>query len=106
VLEHLVETGLIEIRGERKGRTYHLSASTYKRLGEKAAYIRQRGFEPLQQEQMILQYAQSHGRITRREAADLCKIGLFQAGRLLKKLCQSGKLRLCGAGRGAYYMPL
>lgn len=39
VLERLVESGLVEARGERKGRTYHLSAATYKRLGLPSAYV-------------------------------------------------------------------
>lgn len=50
VLERLVEAGLVEGRGERKGRTYHLSAATYRRLGVPSAYVRRRGFEPLQQD--------------------------------------------------------
>ena len=50
-----------------------------------------------------MQYVQSHGQITRREAAELCKVGESQAGRLLKRLVRSGKLRLKEAGRGAYY---
>jgi len=104
VLEHLVETGLIESRGERKGQTYHLSASTYKRLGEKAAYIRQRGFEPLQQEQMILQYVGRYGRITRREAAGLCQITERQATYLLGKVVKSGKLKTEGRKRGTRYI--
>jgi len=60
VLERLVENGLVEARGERKGRSYHLSAATYRRLGAQATYVRQRGFEPLRQEQMVLQYVQAH----------------------------------------------
>lgn len=105
VLERLVETGLVEGRGERKGRTYILSAATYRRLGAPSAYVRQRGFETLQQEQMILQYVQAHGRITRREAAELCRIKDYQALYLLQKLTTQGKLRLVGKGRGAYYDP-
>jgi ATP-dependent DNA helicase RecG len=73
-LHRLVEAGLVEPRGDRKGRFWHLSASTYRRLGAKAACVRQRGFEPLQQEQRILQYVEQFGRITRREAAELCRI--------------------------------
>jgi ATP-dependent DNA helicase RecG len=103
VLECLVEMGLVEARGERKGRAYHLSAATYRRMGEESAYVRRRGFELLQQEQMVLQYVPTYGQVTRREVAELCKIGEFQAGRLLKGLVESGKLRLKGAGRGAYY---
>jgi ATP-dependent DNA helicase RecG len=103
VLERLVERGLVEARGERKGRTYHLSAATYRRLGVPAAYVRRRGFEPIQQEQMILQYVQAHGRITRRETAELCQIGPFQATRLLQKLVKQGKLIAHGTRKGTWY---
>lgn len=102
-LQRLVEAGLIEARGERKGRTWHLSAATYRRLGERAAYVRQRGFEPIQQEQMVLQYVRAHGRITRREAAELCQLEPRQARRLLARLVASGKLALRGTKRGAWY---
>ena len=103
VLERLVEGGLVEARGERKGRTYHLSAATYRRLGVPAAYVRRRGFEPIQQEQMILQYVRTHGRITRREAAELCRVKEYQAFYILQKLVSQGCLRSVGKGRGAYY---
>jgi ATP-dependent DNA helicase RecG len=75
VLNRLVEAGLVEPRGERKGRAWHLSAATYRRLGQPAAYVRQRGFEPLQQEQMVLQYVDKFGRITRKETCTLCQVG-------------------------------
>lgn len=105
VLNRLVESGLIEPRGERKGRSYHLAASTYQRLGEKAAYVRLRGFEPLQQEQMVLQFVAAHGRITRREAAELCKLSPQQASRLLAALVERGSLRRQGKGKGSWYGP-
>lgn len=104
VLNRLVESGLVEPRGERKGRTWHLSAATYRRLGEKAAYVRQRGFETLQQEQMVLQYVETHRRITRREAAELCQLSGPQAYRLLQRLVEKGLLQPMGErGRGVKY---
>jgi len=102
-LQRLVEAGLVEPRGERKGRLWHLSAAAYRRLGQKAAYIRQRGFEPLQQEQMVLQFVEKHGRITRREAADLCQLSPLQARDLLARLVKGRKLVRHGARRGAFY---
>ena len=102
-LGRLVEAGLVEGRGERKGRIWHLSAATYRRLGEEAAYVRQRGFEPIQQEQMVLQYIDTQGRITRKEAAELCRLSPDQAKRLLKRLTVSGKLEARGVGKGTYY---
>ena len=103
VLNRLVEAGLVESRGERKGRTWRLSAVTYRRLGQPGAYVRQRGFEPLQQEQMVLQYVATHGRITRREAMELCRLSSLQARDLLARLAKAGKLVLHGAKRGAFY---
>lgn len=102
-LQRLVEVGLVEPRGERKGRSWHLSQSTYERLDDKAAYVRQRGFEPLQQEQMILQYVDAHGRIRRRDAADLCRLGPSQASRLLRRLVDRGELEMHGKWKGVFY---
>jgi len=103
VLENLVEVGLLERRGDRKGRTYLLSASVYREIGQPEAYIRARGFEPLQMEQMIFQFIQAHGQITRGEVVDLCRLSENQASYLLKKLTERGDLRLIGSGRGAHY---
>jgi ATP-dependent DNA helicase RecG len=103
VLNRLVEAGLVEPRGERKGRTWHLSAATYRRLGQPAAYVRQRGFEPLQQEQMVLQYVDKFGRITRADTCSLCQVGPYQAYRILKVLEEKGLLTARGERRGRYY---
>jgi len=103
-LQRLVEAGLIESRGERKGRTWHLSAATYRRLGETAAYIRQRSFEPIQQEQMVLQYVEKHGSIGRGEVAELCRLNPMQAYRLLKRLEKLRRIqRITGSTKGVRY---
>lgn len=103
-LQRLVEAGLVEPRGERKGRLWHFSAVAYRRLGQKAAYVRQRGFEPLQQEQMVLQYLEKHGSVDRGEVAELCKLGPMQAYRLLKRLEKNGKIRrIAGSTKGTKY---
>lgn len=104
VLSRLVEAGLAEARGARKGRSYHLSARVYRQLGRKSAYVRQRGFEPAQQEQMVVQYAEKHGRITRKETADLCQISDLQARDLLNRLVKQGRLERHGEKRGAFYV--
>jgi ATP-dependent DNA helicase RecG len=105
VLSRLVEAGILDARGERRSRSYHLSAAMYRLLGNRAAYVRVRGFEPAQQEQMVLQYAREHGQITRREAAELCKISGPQATRVLTRVAQKHpELRLEGEKRGARYV--
>ena len=105
VLHRLVEAGLVEERGQKKGRTWHLSAAAYRALGDKAAYVRQRGFEPLQQAQMVLQYVEKHGRITRSEVAELCRINSPQAYRLLHRLVNQGLIKNDGErGRRTGYL--
>lgn len=101
----LVERGLLEPRGERRGRSYHLSAAVYRKIGQRAAYVRVRGFEAEQQRQMVLHYAKKHGEITRREMAELCHVSNFQATRLLSSLVKGGHITLHGKGKGAFYTP-
>ncbi len=102
-LEKLVEAGLVEAHGAGRGRTYTLSAKVYRHAGQKAAYIRQAGFDSIQQEQMVLKFIEKHGRIKRADVADLCKISPFQATRLLKRLVGEGKIAPEGKGKGTYY---
>ncbi|MGH8904748.1 MAG: AAA family ATPase, partial [Egibacteraceae bacterium] len=102
-LASMVERGLLEGRGAARSRSYHLSAGVYRALQEPAAYVRVRGFEPLQQEQMVLSYVDAHGRITRSEAADLCQLEARAAGRLLRRIVDRGELVVLGERRGAYY---
>jgi len=103
VLERLVESGLVEARGVTKGRVYTLSAKVYRAIGQSAGYVRQAGFDPIQQEQMVLQYVRKHGRITRKDASELCRLSEDQASRLLRRLQSEGKLIMTGKGRGAFY---
>lgn len=104
-LGRLVEAGLVESRGRGKRQSYILASSTYRRLGLEAEYVRRRGFDPLQQEQLVLQYVNAHGRIARRHAAELCKIGPAQATRLLRRLVGKGTLAMHGQKRGTWYGP-
>ena len=103
ILERLIEAGLIEPQGIKKGRTYIMSASIYRQLGQGVDYIRQVGFDRIQQEQMVIQYIQQHGKITRKDIMDLCRLSRDQAGRLLQRLITEGKLISHGQSRGTYY---
>jgi ATP-dependent DNA helicase RecG len=104
ILARMVERGWIQARGEGKGRSWHLSAAVYRVLDAPAGYVRVHGFEPLQQEQMVLQYVDAHGHITRTGAADLCSLTPDQASRLLRRLAKDGKLELRGERRGSEYV--
>lgn len=103
-LEKLVEAGLVEAQGTGRGRSYILSAKVYKKSGQKAAYVRQAGFEPIQQDQMVITFIERHGSIKRADVVDLCHIGPFQATRLLKRLAREGKVEPKGKGKGTFYV--
>ncbi len=103
-VERLMESGVAEAHGSGRGRTYTLSAKMYQHAGEKAEYIRQSGFTAIQQEQMVLSYIDAHDSIKRAEVAELCRIGLYQATRLLKKMVASQNVIVKGIGRGTYYI--
>ena len=103
-LEKLMEAGLVEAHGSGRGRMYTLSAKVYRHSGRKAAYIRQTGFDRIQQEQMVLKFIKTHGSIKRADAADLCQISPFQATRLLKRLAENDKIISKGKGKGTIYV--
>jgi ATP-dependent DNA helicase RecG len=86
-----------------RARVFLLSAEIYRRFRQAIGYVRQRGFEPLQQEALILQYVQTHQRISRHDVMSLCKLNEDQAPRLLRRLVNAGKLTLRRAGRSSFY---
>lgn len=103
VLERLVEAGLVQPHGQGRGRTYTLSPAVYRSLGEAAGYVRQAGFDEVQQEEMVKRYVREHGSIQRKDVVELCRLSDRQARHLLGKLVAGGTLRLVGQGRAARY---
>ncbi|MDE0699969.1 MAG: hypothetical protein F4Y27_00050 [Acidimicrobiaceae bacterium] len=102
-LNALVERGVLESRGETRARTYHMSAALYRQLGEPAQYVRTKGFERIQQREMILTFVEQHGSISRSEASELCQIAPLQAGNLLRRLRDRDELVMVGERRTARY---
>jgi ATP-dependent DNA helicase RecG len=102
-LEKLVEAGMVEAHSTGKGRTYTLSVKVYQGAGEKAAYVRQAGFEPIQQEQMVLNFIDTHGSIKRADVIELCHISPDQAYKLLAKLKKKDLIKQAGERKGAIY---
>ena len=103
LLERLVEAGVLEARGERQQRVYMFSAATYRGMGQHAAHTRARGFEPIQQEQMVVNYVATHGSITRQAVSELCQLASVPARSLLKRLVRRGELTPVGTGRNTRY---
>ncbi len=103
-LGHLVESGILESRGNGRNRRYHLTARFYDLAEDRNAYVRVKGVDPLQQERMILDYVAAYGAITRGQTAQLCQTTPVQARRALKHLVETGRLELVGERRGAHYV--
>lgn len=103
-VESLVEAGLLQAHGSGRGRSYTLSPGLYRLLGQKAEYTRQAGFDRLQHEQMIQNFVAQHGRITRQEVMDLCRLSPDQAYKVLKRLCGKGIILKQGDRKSAAYV--
>ena len=103
-LETLVETGFLEPHGGGRGRAYTLSARMYQKVGKKSEYIRQAGFAPIQQEQMVLNYIDKHESIKRADVIDLCQVTHNQAYKLLMRLKKQGEIVQVGDRKGTIYV--
>ena len=76
VLERLQERGLLEAKGEKRGRVYHLSAGMYRQLGHPAGYVRAHGITAIRQEAMVLEYVGAHGRIERGQVSWMRRVSV------------------------------
>lgn len=72
----------------------------------KAWYTRQRGWNTLQEQELILSHLSKYKTITREGAAELCRCTSNHATWLLRHLTSQNKIKLCGSGRGAHYEKL
>lgn len=103
-LTAMVEQGVIEMRGDGRARRYTLSSSSCRALSSAASYVRVQALDEPQQTQLILNYVDATGSISRGEAAELCGTSPEAARRLLFKLRDEGVFRIEGERRGARYV--
>ena len=96
------ERGLVE-RARGKGRPYTLSAAASRRLGIEFDRPNSTRLLPSEQEETVVEYARARGRVTRREAVELCGVSESQATRLLRRLVDKGRLRRHGKKRSTWY---
>lgn len=104
-LNRLAKRGLVE-PGRGRGRPYTLSAAIRHRLGVELERADSTGLPPSAQTKTVVEYARAHGRVTRREAVELCGISPPHATRLLGRLVDEGLLRRHGRKRGTWYGPV
>ena len=102
-IEKLTEAGMVEAHGSGRGRTYTLSARVYRKVGLKTGYIHQAGFDPIQQEQMVLSFIDKHGSIKRADVMELCRVSKDQAYKLLYRLKKNEQVVQRGELKKAVY---
>ena len=102
-METLAESGLVRAHGGGKNRYFTLSPAVYRHLGQKAEYVRQAAFEPIQRVQMIKNYLRENGQIRRQDVAELCQLAPREAGAVLERMVKSGDIVLHGVRKTAFY---
>ncbi len=104
-LERLVERGLVQGVGEKSARHYILSPTVYQRLNASSEYVRTKGFDRIQQEQMVITRLKEHGKLTRSDVMELCTITGSQTTKMLKKMTEKyPTIQQRGKGKGTYYV--
>lgn len=105
VLEELVDMGLVEPRGQGRGRSYHLSSGVSAALGQRAAYTRRRGIDRKRQEELIRAHVEKFGSIRRKDVLELFPdLTGRQATYLLTQMVERGLLGEEGRKRGKRYV--
>ena len=106
VVEWLIELGMVEGVGNSSARRYMLSSKVYSITNNKSGYTRQRGWDTLQEREMILAHLNQYNKITRSDVVELCRCTPNHASWLLRQLVKDQVIQLQGKGPGAYYQKL
>jgi len=107
LLENMVELGLLESKGPKRDRSYHLSAGVFESIGKPSSYIHRKGVSKDQEERAALQFASTYGRITRSDVLELLPhLTKRQATYLLSRLVEESKLVAKGSKGGRFYEPV
>ena len=104
MVEWLVELGMIEGVGNGNARRYMLSSKVYAISGNETGYTRQRGMTTLQEMGMIERHIENFGKISRAEAAELCKCDRNHAYYILRKMTEEGRATVIKMGKSSYYI--
>lgn len=103
IVEWLTELGMVEGIGNGSARRYMLSSKVYSVTNNKAGYTRQRGWNTMQEKELILSHLDKYNKITRNDVIELCRCAPNHASWLLRQLLDEGSIQMFGAGRGAFY---
>lgn len=103
IIEWLTELGMVEGVGNGSARRYMLSSKVYSITNNKAGYTRQRGWDTMQEKELILSHLDRYKRISREGVVELCRCTPNHASWLLRQLVSEGIIVLKGSGRSSHY---
>jgi ATP-dependent DNA helicase RecG len=103
LLGAMVERGVLEPFGQKKGRVYRLSRAVYVELRQAVEYHLHRDAEAAYTESAITNYIRKNGPVSNLVVRTLLRVNRSQSSYLLKRLVAGGKLVLTGHGRTAKY---
>lgn len=104
IVEWLIELGMAEGVGNGSARRYMLSSKVYSATDNKAGYSRQRGWDIMQEREMILSYLDKFREIDRAGVMDLCRCTGNHASWLLRQMVKDGVIEQCGQSRATHYI--
>lgn len=106
IIEWLIELGMVEGVGNGSARRYMLSSKVYSVTNNKVGYTRQRGWDTMQECEMIVTHLNRYDKITRDDVIELCRCSPNHASWLLRKLVKDRVIQMKGAGRASFYKKL
>ena len=77
ILMRMINRGLLEKSGVKKGLIFRLSGSLCKKLGESISYIRGRGVDEIRHPELILEYVKEYGSINNTETRELLGVDIY-----------------------------
>ena len=104
IVEWLIELGMAEGVGNASARRYMLSSKVYSATDNKAGYSRQRGWDVMQEKELILTHLGKFHEIDRTGIMDLCRCTANHASWLLRQMVKDGVIEQCGQSRGTHYV--
>lgn len=102
VLNNLCQKKNIMQREKRN--TYMFTHRVYAEFEDQIDYIKDKQFDEIQAEAMIIEYLKKNGYITRTDVEKLCGFSSTSSKRVLQKLRAQGLIELIGKGKASKYI--
>lgn len=103
ILDSSIESGIVDIYGSGRNRTYILSPKVYSTKSKKIGYVRQVDIDETRYPELIINMAKSNEFISRADVIQLLHVDENKAYRLLKALVEQKLLEPINKGRYAKY---